>query len=178
MSPDGQKDITMRYEKIIFVCKDNTSLSPMAESIFVSLYRGEPIYVASRGLVVLFPMPCNQKTADVLAAHDIPLIRQVSVELRESELTQSTLVIAMSDADKDRFSRRFPRVSACTLAQLAGELYEPRNPYGGDEAEYEHCFEEMHRMLQKAIARLAIEQKKDVFEGWEAHFEEEPIGEA
>ncbi len=167
----------MRYEKIIFLCNDNTSLSPMAESLFVSMYEGEPVYVASRGLVVLFPTPCNSKMAAVLEEHGLPLLREVSVELRESELTENTLVIAMTGADLARLRRRFPRVATCTLAALAGEEVEVYNPYGGEQSAYELCFEEMSRMMKKAIYQLAEEQKNDAFRGWEILFEEEPIRE-
>ncbi len=167
----------MRYEKIIFLCNDNTSLSPMAESLFVSLYQGEPVYVASRGLVVLFPTPCNGKTVAILDHHGLPILREVSAELRETELTENTLVIAMTDKDYARLRRRFPRVASCTLHALAGEDREVYNPYGGELEAYELCFREMSRMMKKAINQLAEEQKHDAFEGWDVLFEQEPIRE-
>ncbi len=166
----------MRFDKIIFLCNDNTSLSPMAESLFADLYQGEPIHVASRGLVVLFPAPCNSKMAAILERHGLPLLREVSTELRDKEMTDHTLVIAMSESDCERFRRRFPQVPNCTLQALAGESKDVYNPYGGELEAYELCFRDMSRMMRKAITQLEVEQKNDAFEGLELLFEHEYIG--
>ena len=46
-----------RYNKILFVCEDNTATSLMAEQICKSMVTDEAVTIESRGMVVLFPEP-------------------------------------------------------------------------------------------------------------------------
>ena len=57
-----------RYNKLIFVDDDDNSRAPMAKIIMRSKYLLGPMEVESRGLVVLFPEPMNQKAEAVQAA--------------------------------------------------------------------------------------------------------------
>ena len=70
----------MAYNKLIFVCKENVYLSPMAEWIMKSIIMDKTKMIFSRGLVVLFPEPRNMKVTDVLMNHAIPCEEQVSQE--------------------------------------------------------------------------------------------------
>ena len=58
------------FQRIVFICMDNTSGSIMAESIFNSVMEQlapeQQIGVCSRGLVVLFPEPLNPGVVQVL----------------------------------------------------------------------------------------------------------------
>ena len=54
------------YDRIIFVCEGNHSKGPMAETIYKSLTENENIPAISRGLVVLFSEPVNEKAVSVL----------------------------------------------------------------------------------------------------------------
>lgn len=148
----------MKYDKVLFVCRDNTSLSLMAESIFVHIYEGRQIYVASRGLVVLMPMPCNPKTELTLSKHGVALVSKQSTPLREEEFTDATLVLTFSDVDKERFRNRYPYVEAATLTEFVGETMALLNPYGGTLADYELCYEEMEVMLKRAAEILAAQK--------------------
>ncbi|MBR5711965.1 MAG: hypothetical protein IKX54_00010 [Lachnospiraceae bacterium] len=141
----------MRYDRIVFVCGDNTCLSMIAENVFINRYEGAPIAVASRGIVVLFETPCNPKAEAVLTAHGIPMVRKTNMEIRNGDITDSTLVITMDERDRQRFLARFPAADARTLASLAGEGMDVRNPYGGTNADYEQCYEDIDRMIREAI---------------------------
>lgn len=145
----------MKYDRIFFLCQDNTNLSPMAENLFIELYQGPPINVTSRGLVAPYNAPCNPKTELIMEKHGIPMVSPVTRELREEELTESSLVIAMGSGIRNRFHSRYPRIAVCTLAALAGEERELTDPYGGNLMDYERCFQEMSRMMKKAAERLA-----------------------
>lgn len=58
-----------RYNKLIFVDDDDNSRAPMAKIIMRSKYLLGPMEVESRGLVVLFPEPMNQKAEAVLISN-------------------------------------------------------------------------------------------------------------
>ena len=141
----------MRFDRIVFVCGDNTCLSMIAENVFINRYEGERLYVASRGIVVLFEEPCNPKAEAVLAKHGIEMVRTTSMEIRSGDITDSTLVIALKAKDRDRFCSRFPYATAYTLAVLADEQEDVWDPYGGTEGDYERCYEDIDRMIDKAI---------------------------
>lgn len=88
------------YHKIIFVCKENVSLSPMAEWVMKSILMDKSKEILSRGLVVLFPEPRNRKVTDVLIRHGVPCEEQVSVEFSPDEVDENTLVITMNFPEK------------------------------------------------------------------------------
>ena len=144
----------MRYDRIVFVCRDNSCLSIIAENVFINRYEGEPLYVASRGFTVLFEVPCNPKAEAVLAEHGIEPVRTTCLEIRNGDITDSTLVVALKEEDRRRFLSRFPYADARTLAELADETADVHDPYGGGTADYEQCYEDIDRMVQKAIPYL------------------------
>ena len=154
----------MRFDRIVFVCGDNTCLSMIAENVFIARYKGEALYVASRGIVVLFREPCNPKAEAVLAKHGIEMVRSTSLEIQNGDITDSTIVIALTEKDRARFSARFPYATAYTLAALAGEDRDVKDPYGGTEEDYETCYEDIDRMIGKAIPviRQMLESNDDI----------------
>ena len=144
----------MRYERIVFVDGDNTCLSMIAENVFIQRYHGEPLYVASRGIVVLFETPCSPKAEEVLTEHGIRMVRRNSMELRSGDITDSTLVITLKESDRKRFLSRFPYATVRTLASLADEERDVRDPYGGTKADYEACYEDIVRMIDRAVPAI------------------------
>ena len=154
----------MRFDRIVFVCGDNTCLSMIAENVFIARYEGEPLYVSSRGIVVLFEEPCNPRAEAVLAKHGIEMVRTTSMEIRNGDITDSTIVITLKERDRMRFKTRFPYATAFTLATLAGEERDVTDPYGGTEADYEQCYEDIDRMITEAIPaiRQMLESNDDI----------------
>ncbi|MBO4627484.1 MAG: hypothetical protein J5645_05875 [Lachnospiraceae bacterium] len=154
----------MRYDRVVFVCRDNSCLSMIAENVFIHRYEGEPLNVASRGIVVLFEVPCNPKAEEVLTRHGVEMVRKTCLEIRSGDITDSTLVIVLKESDRQKFLARFPYAQAFTLAWLAGEDTDVHDPYGGAEADYEQCYEDIDRMIGKAIPAIRdlIEDKRDL----------------
>ena len=56
----------MDYTKIIFVSKENVLLGPMAEWIMKSILMDKSKQIMSRGLVVLFAEPRDQRVTELL----------------------------------------------------------------------------------------------------------------
>ena len=59
-----------KYDRLIFVSNSDTCRGPMAEAILKSKFLLSELEVESRGLVVLFPEPVNQKAEAILARAD------------------------------------------------------------------------------------------------------------
>lgn len=145
----------MNYKKVIFVSKENITLSPLAEWIFKSILMDKEKEIISRGLVVLFPEPRNMKVTDILIAHSIPCEEQISVEFTPEEVTEDTLVITMNFAEKVKVLEEFGiEENVYTIKEFAEEEGELMEPYGGDESVYEASYVEVKDLLYKIKKRL------------------------
>lgn len=149
------------YNKIIFVCKENVILSPMAEWIMKSILMDKSKEICSRGLVVLFPEPRNMKVSDLLMNHAVPCEEQVSEEFTGDEVDEHTLVLSMNFMEKVKLIEEYGLVeNVYTLKEFAeeeeGESLEPdvQDPYSGDEEAYEESYIELKDLLYKVKKKL------------------------
>ncbi len=143
------------YNKVIFVCQENVHLSPMAEWIMKSILMDKSISICSRGLVVLFPEPRNMKVTDLLINHGVPCEEQTSKEFSMDEVTDETLVIAMSFLEKVKIVEDFQLSdNVFTLKEFVEEEGEIIDPYGGDEEVYEASYVELKDLLYKMKKKL------------------------
>lgn len=149
------------YNKIIFVCKENVILSPMAEWIMKSILMDKSKEICSRGLVVLFPEPRNMKVSDLLMNHAVPCEEQVSEEFTGDEVDEHTLVLSMNFMEKVKLIEEYGLVeNVYTLKEFAeeeeGEALEPdvQDPYSGDEEAYEESYIELKDLLYKVKKKL------------------------
>ncbi|MGN1156499.1 MAG: phosphotyrosine protein phosphatase [Agathobacter sp.] len=107
--------------------------------------------IISRGLVVLFPEPMNQKAEAVLISNGISLPGFVSVELTQEDIEGNTLVLTMDSGQKEKVLSRFSKATdVYTLNEFVGEELETVDPYGGALPAYGLCYE----MLKKSIKKL------------------------
>ena len=86
----------MDYTKIIFVSKENVLLGPMAEWIMKSILMDKSKQIMSRGLVVLFAEPRDQRVTELLMNHGVPCEEQVSEEFHAEQVDETTLVLTMN----------------------------------------------------------------------------------
>lgn len=151
----------MAYHKLIFVSKENVTLSPMAEWLMKSILMDKSKEIISRGLVVLFPEPQNKKVTDLLILHGIPCEEQVSKEFDPEEVDGQTLILAMNFTEKvkllDDYSLGENEKNVFTLQEFAQEEEEPLDPYGEDEEGYESCYVQLKDLLYKVKRRLEWE---------------------
>lgn len=145
-----------KVERLIFVCKENTARSIMAEFICRNMMGAEQqIEIMSRGLVVLFPEPVNPKAEIVLINHGMNLQERTAVQLKEEEFTDSTLVLTMDRKQKQMIIRDFEKTSnVYTLKEYVCEDGDVMNPYGGNLVDYEDCYVELVRLIKKTVIKL------------------------
>ena len=144
----------MVCNKLIFVCKENVSLSPMAEWVMKSILMDKSKEICSRGLVVLFPEPQNKKVMDLLMLHGIPCEEQVTQEFLPGEVDDHTLVITMNFTEKVKLVEDYGLENVYTLKEFVEEEGDVTDPYGGDENAYEECYVEMKNLLYTAKRKL------------------------
>lgn len=146
----------MACDKLIFVCKENVYLSPMAEWIMKSIVMDKSKKICSRGLVVLFPEPRNLKVTDVLIKHAIPCEEQVSQEFDRTEVDEKTLVVAMNFTEKVKLAEEFGLTeNVVTLMEfLEEEEDDVVDPYGGEEEAYDRFYVELKELLYRIKKKL------------------------
>ena len=144
-----------KYNKVIFICRSNTSRSPMAEAIFNSMEDSSDINVMSRGRVVLFSDPINPKAEVVLNNHNLSVKEHTARQLEKEDIDDSTLVLTMSEALKIEVIQEYSDIKDLyALPEFVGENGDVVDPYGGTLAEYEACFTELVRLVKKTVYKI------------------------
>ncbi len=149
----------MIYSKVLFVGNDNSCRSPMAETIFRYLYGGhEPGFeIMSRGLVVLFEEPYNQKVEMILYNHGMETKEKMAIQLVPEDLEGDVLVLTMSFADKLKIIEDYGfEDNVYTLKEFIGNDDELLDPYGEELDIYEACYQDMFRVLEEVKKKLEI----------------------
>lgn len=145
----------MDFKRVIFVGKENITLSPMAEWMFKSILMDKEKEILSRGLVVLFPEPRNMKVTDVLIKHSVPCDEQTSQEFSVDEVTEDTLIITMNFMQKVKVLEEYDSPeNVYTIKEFAGEDGELMEPWGVDDESYETSYVEIKDLLYKIKKRL------------------------
>ena len=148
------------YDQVIFLCKSNTCVSPMAEAIYRAKAAQEMPVSRSRGLVVLFEEPISPKVDQLLIQHHLSLSKhRTSRALKKSDVTPSTLVLTMTFGEKVQMLDDYPDAHVYTLGEYVGEDTDVPDPYGGDEEQYDQLFDILCRRIEKMIAKLSDDNK-------------------
>ncbi len=148
-----------RYDKLIFVSTSDTATAPMAEAIMQSKFLLEDLLIESKGLVVLFPEPINQKAEAILASNGLSMKDHMSEPLLEEDFDERTLVLVLEEAHKSKIYQEFANVKNLhSLNEYVGESGELENPYGGSLQEYGKCFETLDGWIKKLVIKLNEEE--------------------
>ncbi len=143
-----------QYSKIIFVCDSGTSRAPMAEAIMKEYTIKYPVEIESRGLVVLFPEPLNQKAEAVLISNGINMSEKMSSQLEGEDLSPDNLLLTFEGAQKEKILEDFAEAEQANvevLTELVGDELEILNPYGGTLQSYGLCYETLNKTVQKLV---------------------------
>lgn len=148
--------------RIIFAAGNGISRAPMAAAILKSLLGDSPIEVLSRGIVVQFPEPLNQKAEAVLAANGLAPENFTSRQLKDEEITDRTVIFTMDAKQREDVISGWASASAdntFVLSSYVGEELETMDPYGGTVQTYGLCFEMLKGSLQKLVSMLNAQRE-------------------
>ena len=143
-----------QYNRIIFVCESGTARSPMAVGIMKDMELKNSLDIESRGLVVLFPEPMNQKVEAVLIGNGVATGDFMSEQLTEEDFTMDTLILTMEYLQKEKILEKYENVipeNLHVLTELVGDELEILDPYGGTLQAYGLCYETMRKSIQKLV---------------------------
>lgn len=147
-----------RFKRIFFVSEDDTCRSPMARAIFTSKFPGPP-RAYSRGVVVLFPEPVNQKAEAVLVSNGLSVAGHQSVALSEADFEEEALFLAMEEKQKSDILEAFPGTDdVYTLHEFLGIEGTVPNPIGKALVEYGECYECLESLLTRLAEKINEEE--------------------
>ncbi len=154
------------WRRVIFACKSGTCRAPMAEALLRECSLKHEMEICSRGLVVLFPEPLNQKVEAVLISNGISMEGYMSRQLTAEDVDEQTLVLVMEETQLSQVAAilgedKMPQVHVLTA--LVGEELEIMDPYGAPLPSYGLCFETLSKTIRK-LAGWLNEQEEQVHE--------------
>jgi len=148
-----------QYDKLIFVDSDDTTRAPMAKAIMKSKVLMGKLEILSRGLIVLFPEPMNQKAEAVLISNGYNTKDHAAVVLTQEDIDDRVLMLTMEDAQKDKIWGNYEHVSnVYTIAEFAGECEDVRTLYGEPLASYGECYENLESLISEIVIQLNEEE--------------------
>ena len=148
-----------KYDRLIFVSNSDTCRGPMAEAILKSKFLLSELEVESRGLVVLFPEPVNQKAEAILASHGLTMKDHTAKMLEQEDFDERTLILVMEDALKQRIFQEHENVqNTWQLSEYIKEETDVTEPVGGSLADYGACYELLDCMIGSLVVVLNEEE--------------------
>ena len=152
------------YRRIIFLDEENTRLSPLTAALFKKKMRQagvEGLGVSSRGRVVLFPEPVNQKIGEVAKMeYHIDLSSYTAREITEADFSAQTLVLTMDNATKVKTYEQFASAAnAFTLKEFLGSSGDLKLPLGGTVEEYKTVMDIVSGLLDNLVRKLFADEE-------------------
>ena len=151
------------YDRIIFAEDGGTCRAPRAAGILEEQILNRPVEVLSRGLVVLFPEPLNQKAEAVMISNGLKSEGFMSEQITEEDITDNTLILTMSEESRQKIFELFPNVEkedVAVLTEFVGDELEILNPYGGNLQAYGICYETLNKSIKKLVKILNEGEEK------------------
>ena len=155
-------DITklQKYRRILFISKSDNCRGPMAAEILRHECLEQEYRIGSRGMVVLFPEPANQKAEAIMRSQQMTLVDHEATQLDEIDLDDETLVLTFEEAQKWKIVSDYENVKhVYTLSEyidddrIVGSAHgQPLNVYGEN-------FELLRELIHKLAERLNEEAK-------------------
>lgn len=111
--------------------------------------------VDSRGLIVLFPEPVNQKAEAIMKSGQMTLEGHSSVAFTEDDIHEDTLILTMDESQKNKVLSEYENVkNVYTLNEFLEDDTRIPNPYGQPLTAYGECYEILMKLIEKLTNKL------------------------
>lgn len=151
------EDITkkQKYRRIIFVSNNDDCRGPMAAEILRHHVLLQEYVIESRGMIVLFPEPANQKAEAIMKSQQMTLEKHEATALQECDLDDDTLVLTMEEAQKWKIVSEYENVKhVYTLGEYIDDERQVLSVHGQPLAAYGQNFELIKELIEKLAHRL------------------------
>lgn len=146
--------------RILLVCTGNTCRSPMAETLLTAKIRQSglagDIMVLSAGLAGEGSLPASYGAVQAMAGRGLDVSGHCSRQLLPDYIEAADLVLTMTKGHKQAVQRLIARNldKVFTLAEFAGEHSDVDDPFGGDDAVYRQCADQLESLLAKSWEKI------------------------
>jgi protein-tyrosine-phosphatase len=148
------------YDRIIFVDSDDTARSVMAAALMKKQDLLSEPQIFSRGLVVLFPAPVNQKVVAIMASHDLDVTDHQAAQLSPEDVTARTLILVMEESQRNKVSELLSgSAELYTISEFTGFSGDIEPLFGAELSEYGKCYELLNELVRIAAARINEEEE-------------------
>lgn len=147
-----------QYSKLIFVDEDDNSRAAMAKIIAMRKFSSDAIVVESRGLVVLFAEPINQKAAAVLISKGYSVEDHTARQLEQTDMGDDVLILTMEDNQKEKIWMNYENAaSVYTLSEYIGGDRNIASLFGEALTEYGRCYDVLNVLINELAIRLRMQ---------------------
>ena len=144
-----------KYHRIVFVSGTDTCRGPMAAEMLREKELKQEYVIDSRGMVVLFPEPANQKAEAVMKSMQMTLENHTACAFSESDVGEDILLLTFEEKDKEKIISKYGDYgNVYTLYEFIGESTEVEDPYGKALQAYGECLEKIAELTNKLAEKL------------------------
>jgi len=155
-------DITrlQKYRRILFVSKSDNCRGPMAAELLRNEALMQEYQIGSRGLVVLFPEPANQKAEAIMRSQQMTLEAHEATPFDVEDLNEETLVLTFDETQKWKIISEYVQVeNVYTLNEYVGDERFVPSAHGQPLNVYGENFELLRELITKLAEKLNEEAK-------------------
>ena len=156
-------DITklQKYRRILFISTSDTCRGPMATELLRHENLDQEYKIGSRGMVVLFPEPANQKAEAIMRSHQMTLASHEAMQLEDVDLDDDTLVLTFEEQQKWKIVSTYENVKhVYTLSEYIDDERIVNSAHGQPLNVYGENFELLRELIHKLAEKLNEEVKK------------------
>lgn len=149
-----------KYRRILFISQSDTARGPMAAEILRHEKLVQEYKIGSRGMVVLFPEPVNQKAEAIMRSQQMTIATHEAVPLTEEDLDEETLILTLQEAQKWKIVSEYSNVkNVYTLGEYINDDREVQAAHGQPLVVYGENFELLQELIKKLADKLNEEAK-------------------
>ncbi len=155
-------DITklQKYRRVLFVSKSDNSRGPMAAELLRNENLEQEYVIGSRGMVVLFPEPANQKAEAIMRSRQMTLAEHEATQLDEQDLDDDTLILTFEESQKWKIVSDYENVkNVFTLGEYMDDDRVVPSSHGQPLNVYGENFELLRELIHKLAERLNEEAR-------------------
>ncbi|SFB16067.1 protein-tyrosine phosphatase [Acetitomaculum ruminis DSM 5522] len=160
LAMEKEEKMMDEIKNIIFVCNNGNCRSQIAAGIFnkKAAQMNLDIRALSRGIVVLFEEPLNQKAEAVMLANGIDTSGLKSQQLKNEEFSKDVLVLVMERKQKEVILSDYDNAqNVFVFSEYNGKSGDIVQPYGKTLTVYDNCY----KMIQEQIDCLLEKWRTD-----------------